>query len=97
LQRSQSVILKRGKEMPTTKVAITLDEGVVREIDRWVKEGKYPNRSKAIQEAIKERMGHLRKTRLVREASRLNPEEEKALAEEGLGVENKEGLFELLE
>lgn len=75
--------------MSTTKVAITLDKEVVKELDRWVREGKYPNRSKAVQEAIRERMEHWRKTHLVKEASRLNPIEEKALAEEGFRVGNE--------
>lgn len=41
--------------MATTKVAIILDEKILEQIDQWVKEKKYPNRSKAIQDALKER------------------------------------------
>lgn len=75
--------------MPATKIAITLDAEIVEQIDRWVRERKYPNRSKAIQEAVKERMARWRKTRLIEETAKLNPKEEKALAEESLAAENE--------
>ena len=75
--------------MSTAKVAITLDEEILEEIDRWVREKKYPNRSKAIQDAIKYRLERWRKTRLLEEAEKLNPEEEKTLAEESLAAENE--------
>lgn len=75
--------------MSTAKIAITLDAEIVEQIDRWVRERKYPNRSKVIQEAVKERMARWRKTRLMEEAAKLNPKEEKALAEESLAVENE--------
>ena len=76
--------------MPTTKIAITLDEEIVEQLDQWVREGKYPTRSKAIQEAMKERMARWRKTRLIEEAVKLNPKkEEMVLAEESLAAENE--------
>lgn len=75
--------------MPTTKVAITLDEEILEEIDRLVKEKKYPNRSKAIQDAIKYRLEKWRKTRMVEEAQKFDPDEEKAMAEESLAAENE--------
>jgi len=75
--------------MSTAKIAITLEKEIVAQIDRWAREGKYPSRSKAIQEAVKERMVRWRKTRLLEEATKLNPREEKALAEEGLLTENE--------
>lgn len=42
--------------MSTAKIAITLDEDFLKEIDRWVSEGRYSNRSKAIQEILKEKI-----------------------------------------
>ena len=75
--------------MPTAKIAITLDSEIVKEIDRWVRERKYPNRSRAIAESVKDRMARWRKTRLTEEATKLNPKEEKALAEESLAAENE--------
>lgn len=75
--------------MPAAKIAITLDAEIVEQIDRWVRERKYPNRSKAIQDAVKERMARWRKTRLIEEAAKLDPVEEKALAEESVAAENE--------
>ena len=69
--------------MAVAKVAVTLDEQVLREIDRWVADGEFPNRSKAIQAAL----NHLREARrrhhsLLAELAKLDPEEERALANE---------------
>jgi metal-responsive CopG/Arc/MetJ family transcriptional regulator len=41
--------------MAKAKIAITLEEDLVKEIDRWVSEGQYPSRSKAVQETLKEK------------------------------------------
>jgi len=68
--------------MSTAKVAITLEEDFLKEIDRWVSEGKYPNRSKAIQETLNEKITNWRWKRLIEEVSKLNPKEEQAMAEE---------------
>ncbi|MBI1820336.1 MAG: ribbon-helix-helix protein, CopG family [Nitrospirae bacterium] len=75
--------------MPTTKVAITLDEEILEEVDRLVKEKKYPNRSKAIQEAIQFRLERWHKTRMIEEAKKFDIEEEQTIAEEGLVAENE--------
>jgi metal-responsive CopG/Arc/MetJ family transcriptional regulator len=42
--------------MPTDKIAITLDRELVKEIDRGVKSGLYRNRSRAIEEAVREKL-----------------------------------------
>jgi Arc/MetJ-type ribon-helix-helix transcriptional regulator len=70
-----------------SKIAITLDEGSVREIDRLVSEGRYPNRSQAIQAAVDDRLAHLSRSRLALECAKLNPEFEQALADEGISAE----------
>jgi metal-responsive CopG/Arc/MetJ family transcriptional regulator len=44
---------QRGELMPADKIAITLDRELVKEIDRGVKSGLYPNRSRAIEEAVR--------------------------------------------
>ena len=67
------------------KIAVTLDRRTVADLDRWVKEGKYPNRSRALQSAVDLLTEREKRTRLVRELRKLNPTEEKQLAEEGLG------------
>ena len=66
--------------MPASKVAVTLDQQTVKEVDRWVREGRYPNRSRAVQAALDEMKLRLRRSRLAREAAKLDMEEEKALA-----------------
>ena len=67
------------------KIAVTLDRRTVADLDRWVKEGKYPNRSRALQSAVDLLTEREKRTRLMRELRKLNPKEEKQLAEEGLG------------
>ncbi len=66
------------------KIAITLDRKTVADLDRWVQEGKYPNRSRALQSAVDLLNERDKRTRLARELAKLDPDEEKRLAEEGL-------------
>jgi len=73
--------------MATAKIAISLDEGTVKRLDRLVKNRIFPSRSKVIQDAVEEKLKKLEKGRLVRECAKLDPEFEKALAEEGLSAE----------
>jgi metal-responsive CopG/Arc/MetJ family transcriptional regulator len=68
--------------MSTAKIAITLDQSLISEIDRLVEQQVFPNRSKAIQSAIEEKLSRLSHSRLAREFAKLDPQEEKALAEE---------------
>jgi metal-responsive CopG/Arc/MetJ family transcriptional regulator len=73
--------------LSTTKVAITLDQKTLAELDRLVKRRIFPSRSRAIQEAIDEKLRRLKRTRLAEECSKLDPEFEKALADEGFASE----------
>lgn len=73
--------------MAMSKVAITLESGTLREIDRWVKEGRFPNRSRAVQAALAEMLARRKRRRLLEELSKLRPREERALAEESLSGE----------
>jgi len=73
--------------MAAAKVAITVDEQLLKLIDRWVTQGRYPNRSRAIQEAVREKVERWNHTRLAEEVTKLNPKEERALAEENLAGE----------
>ena len=70
--------------MPTSKVAITLDEETLKKLDRLVGEEKFPNRSRAIQEAVEEKLSRMDRTRLMRESAKLDLDYEQKLAEEGL-------------
>ena len=71
--------------MSTSKIAITLNSQVLSEVDALVKRRIFPSRSRAIQEAVKEKLERLNHSRLAQECSKLDPDYEKALAEEGLG------------
>ena len=67
------------------KIAVTLDRGSVADLDRWVKEGKYPNRSRALQSAVNLLSEREKRTRLARELAKIDPKEETQLAEQGSG------------
>ena len=70
--------------MAATKVAITIDSSLLAELDRLVEQQVFPNRSKAIQEAISDKLTRMRRLRLARESAKLLISEEQALAEEGI-------------
>ena len=73
--------------MSTVKVAISIDPGLLVQIDQMVKEKIYPNRSKAIQSAIHEKLNRMNRSRLAHECSKLDIKFEQALAEEGMSGE----------
>ena len=76
--------------MPKSKIAISLDEIVVKNIDRLVRQKAYKNRSQAIEEAVREKLTRLDRSRLAREVLKLDPKFEHALAEEGLSRDQME-------
>jgi Arc/MetJ-type ribon-helix-helix transcriptional regulator len=67
-----------------TKVAVSLDDGLVREVDLLVRDARYPNRSQAIEMAVAEHLDRLRRRRLTDACAQLDPDEEVALAESDL-------------
>jgi len=77
--------------MAMAKIAVTIDEATVRGVDRLVKEGKYPNRSKVVQSALKEILADSKKRRLAQECAKLDQAEEQALAEEALEADRWPG------
>ncbi|MFX5634322.1 ribbon-helix-helix domain-containing protein, partial [Acinetobacter baumannii] len=70
--------------MPTVKIAITMDQKLVAQIDRLVENHHFPNRSRAIQQLVEKKLHRLNKRRLSRECSLLEPSYEQKLAEEGV-------------
>jgi metal-responsive CopG/Arc/MetJ family transcriptional regulator len=70
--------------VPKTKLAVTLEANLVDTLDHLVAARYFTNRSQAIESAVAEKLSRLARTRLARECAKLNPQEEKALAEEGL-------------
>lgn len=76
--------------MGRTKIAITIDQLTLEELDRLVNEQVFNNRSQAIQTAVSEKLDRLRRYRLAAECAKLDPNFEKAMAEEGLSEELSE-------
>jgi Arc/MetJ-type ribon-helix-helix transcriptional regulator len=73
--------------MPVVKVAITLEQETLRRVDALVAQRVFPNRSRAVQLALKEKLDRLAGSRLSRECAKLDPREEKAMAEEGFAAD----------
>jgi metal-responsive CopG/Arc/MetJ family transcriptional regulator len=73
--------------MSTAKIAITIEEKLLQRVDRLVKSKVFPNRSKAFQQAVEDKVARLDRSRLARECAKLDPRYEKSLAEEGLSGE----------
>ncbi len=73
--------------MPVAKIAVSLDERVVRKLDGLVRKGIFPSRSKAIQEALETQLGRMDRSRLATECAKLDSGVERAIAEEGMGYE----------
>ena len=76
--------------MATVKIAVTLDQNIVARLDQLVEEKKFPNRGRAVQEAVSDKLERLQRSRLARECAKLDPAFEKALAEEGLAQDWRE-------
>ena len=76
--------------MSKAKIAITMRKDLLEEIDRLVGEGMFVNRSRIIEAAVEAKLASLLKTRLLRECRKLEPAEEKELAEEGLPLDEIE-------
>lgn len=68
----------------TTKVSITLKTGTLREVDRLVKEGRFPSRGRVIEKAVAELTARRKRRRLIEALAKIDPQEERALAEESL-------------
>ena len=73
--------------MKTAKIAITLDSRLLERLDRAADAHGYPSRSRAIQDAVREKLERLDRSRLARECAKLDPRVEQQLAEEGLGAD----------
>mgnify|MGYP001279792065 CR=1 FL=1 len=69
--------------MAVKKVAITLDEAVLSEVDRLVRQHEFPSRSKAIESFLRIKLRERGRRRLGEECAKLDLAEERALAEEG--------------
>ena len=73
--------------MNKNKIAITLDRNIIEHLDHLIKEHIFTNRSRAIQEAVQEKLERMERSRLAKECAKLDPSFEKAMAEEGISEE----------
>ena len=73
--------------MSVAKLTVSLDQNLVRKVDRLVQSRLFASRSQAIQAAVEEKIARLEKTRLAQECAKLDPAEEQTLADEGLAAE----------
>jgi metal-responsive CopG/Arc/MetJ family transcriptional regulator len=73
--------------MKSVKIAITLQSNLLTGLDQLVKAKRFPNRSRDIQQAIREKLERLARSRLAHECSKLDRTQEQAFAEQGLGKE----------
>jgi len=70
--------------MSVAKVTISIDQSLLKRVDRLVRSRVFRNRSRVIQEALQEKIARLDTTRLARECAKLHPSEEQALTDERL-------------
>ena len=73
--------------MAKTKVAVTLDTKLLDLLNTLVRQARFPNRSQAIEVALEEKLERLSRGRLGRECAKLDPRQERRLADEGIGEE----------
>ena len=74
--------------MATAKVAIAIDEQLLRDVDQWVALGEFPDRNVAVQIALtslRDQRG--KRHRMLRELAKLDRAEERLLADEHLASE----------
>ncbi len=70
--------------MSKTKVALTIETTLLDRVDHLVARRRFRNRSQAVETALAEKLARLARTRLAEEAAKLDPVEERRLADEGL-------------
>ena len=70
--------------MSKAKIAITMDEEFIGELDKLVDAHFFQNRSQAIQNAVIEKLSRMKRSRLSTECAKLDHVFEKAMAEEGI-------------
>jgi metal-responsive CopG/Arc/MetJ family transcriptional regulator len=76
--------------MSVAKVAISIDDRLLRRLDSLVEREVFRSRSEAIQKAVAEKLARLDRSRLARECAKLLPIEEKDMAEEGIAKDAAE-------
>src|SRR5260370_36405806 len=76
---------ERRSFVARTKIAVTLQSKLLQRLDALAVERRFPNRSHAIELAVAALLERAQRARLARECAKLDPIEENAFAEEGIG------------
>lgn len=76
--------------MSVAKVTISIEQQLLKKIDRLVETKAFGNRSQAIQSAVKDKIEKLEHTRLAEECAKLDVKFEQSIADEGLSTELEE-------
>ena len=67
--------------MASAKFAVSMDKKLLQELDRLVKQRRFSSRSQAIQAAVREQLGELKRERFLRECANFDPREEQRFAD----------------
>ncbi len=70
--------------MGKAKIAITIEEELVKRLDALVAADRFASRSGAVEAAVEEKLSRLDRSRLARECAKLDQSFEQRLADEGL-------------
>ncbi|MCY4580958.1 MAG: ribbon-helix-helix domain-containing protein [Chloroflexi bacterium] len=70
--------------MGKSTITITMDDALLKTVDRLVEKSVYPDRSLAIQQAVREKFRRADKDLLERELAKMDPEYEQRMANEFL-------------
>jgi metal-responsive CopG/Arc/MetJ family transcriptional regulator len=76
--------------MTAAKIAITLDNNLLRKLDYFVHHKIFKNRSQAIQASVYQTIERMEHKRLARECIKLNVAFERSMAEEDLATDLEE-------
>jgi metal-responsive CopG/Arc/MetJ family transcriptional regulator len=76
--------------MSVAKVAISIDDRLLRRLDSLVEREVFRSRSEAIQKAVAEKLARMDRTRLAHECAKLLPTEEQEMAEEAIAKDAAE-------
>ena len=74
--------------MAASKIAITINDNQLKQLDLMVTNKADPNRSKVIQEAVADQLKRLERSRLAQECAKLDPKYEQSIAEEGFSIDH---------
>jgi len=66
------------------KIAVTIDDGLLKRLDAFVKNKTFDSRSQAVQSAVISIVERLEHKRLIHECKKLNIDSEQAMADENL-------------